>query len=664
MKRSWLVTGMVTLFTVFSVQAQAQSTAEPSSPVYDPHALFGPLFYPQSGSSYRSGNGEPGPDYWQNRADYQINASFDDKNSKVSGTVVMTYKNNSPQPLPYLWMQLDQNLFNTKSRGAAKMPAQGRSRYGDSQSSFDGGFHINSVSVSAVENGKPVDYAPDTVITDTRLQIRLKKPLQAKGDVVKVKITYDFIIPKYGADRTGILTTTNGEIWAVAQWYPRICVFDDIQGWNTLPYLGASEFYLEYGDLDVNITVPAEHIVVASGELLNPSEVLTPEQLKRYNAAKESDVTISIRNKDEVTDPKSRPGKSNLTWKYRITGARDFAWATSKAFVWDAVRMNLPSGRKALAQAAYPVETIGKDGWNRGAEFTKASLENYSKRWFEYPYPAAVDVASNVAGMEYPGIVFCGAESRGESLWGVTDHEFGHTWFPMIVGSNERKYGWMDEGFNTFINGISKGDYNKGEFQEAPLDGHQISRYMFGERSESILNTPDGMKEFNIGIALYFKPAYALGLLRDQIVGRERFDYAFKKYIRDWAYKHPSPWDFFHSMDNSLGEDLGWFWKSMFLENWRLDQAITKVEYVNTKAANGALVTIENRDRMAMPVVVQYKTVSGLTGRKTLPVEIWQNNTNWKFKLDTKEELVSVVIDPDHAFPDYNPDNNLWSSVK
>jgi hypothetical protein len=638
----------------------AQTPAEPEKSTYDPHDLFSPLFYKQYGTEYRSGNGEPGPAYWQNRADYQINASFDDTRSQVSGTLVMTYKNNSPHTLPFLWMQLDQNLFNSHSRGFAKMPATGRSRYGDSKSPFEGGYHIRSVMVTATENGKSVEYAADTVFSDTRLQIRLKKPMQSRGDMVKVKIEYDYIIPAYGADRTGILTTSNGNIYAVAQWYPRICVFDDIQGWNTLPYLGASEFYLEYGDFDVSITAPASHIVVASGELLNPADVLTAEQLKRYNTAKESDATVSIRSKDEVTDPKSRPAKGNLTWKYRITGARDFSWAVSKAFVWDAARINLPSGKKSLAQAVYPVESIGKDGWNRATEFTKASLENYSKRWFEYPYPAAVNVASNVGGMEYPGIVFCGSDAKGEGLWGVTDHEFGHTWFPMIVGSNERKYGWMDEGFNTFINTIASGDFNNGEYKEQAMDAQQFSRFMFGPGSESILNTPDGMKEFNIGVALYFKPGYALGLLRNHIVGPDRFDYAFRKYIRDWAYKHPSPWDFFRSMENSLGEDLGWFWKGMFLENYRLDQSVTKVEYVNGKAANGALVTIENMDRMAMPVTVEYKTVTGQSGRKSLPVEIWQNNTSWKFRLDTQEELASVVIDPDHVYPDVKPENNKW----
>jgi hypothetical protein len=278
----------------------------------------------------------------------------------------------------------------------------------------------------------------------------------------------------------------------------------------------------------------------------------------------------------------------------------------------------------------------------------------------EFPYPAAVNVASNIGGMEYPGIVFCGANAKGEGLWGVTDHEFGHTWYPMIVGSNERKYGWMDEGFNTFINTIASKDFNNGEYAEGPMNGQQIAKFMFGDQTETVLKTPDGMKEGNIGLALYFKPGYALTLLRNQIVGPERFDYAFRKYTHDWAYKHPTPWDFFHSMDNGLGEDLAWFWKGMFIENWRLDQGISKVEYMNGDATKGALITIDNLEKMAMPVVVEYTTKSGVTARKQLPVEIWQNNSSWKFKVNSTEELTKVVIDPDKVFPDWNPANNEW----
>lgn len=643
---------------LIAASATAQNDSKAKS-AYDPNALFTPLFYTQYGNEYRSGSGEPGPAYWQNRADYSITASLDDSANRVKGSLVITYTNNSPHSLPFLWFQLDQNLFNTESRGFARTPATGRSRYGDSRSQFQGGFTVSNVKLLSKADGKTVETPLEPVITDTRMQLRLDKPMKPKGDVVRVRIDFEFAIPEYGADRTGILKTRDGNIYAVAQWYPRVCVFDDIQGWNVLPYLGPSEFYLEYGDFDVALTAPASHIVVASGELLNPAEVLTPTQLSRWKAAKESPATVAIRSKEDVNDPASRPAKPTLTWKFRIQNARDFAWASSKAFVWDAARIDLPSGRKAMAQSVYPAGTASRDAWGRSTEYVKASIE-INSRWYEYPYPCAVNVASNVGGMEYPGIVFCGSNAKGGSLWGVTDHELGHTWFPMIVGSNERKYGWMDEGFNTFINGVSTESFNNGEYAQEPMDGSMIARFMFNDMSEAVMKTPDALREMNIGTALYFKPGYALDLLRNHIVGKDRFDYALKKYVRDWAYKHPSPWDFFRSIENGSGEDLGWFWKGMILENWRLDQAVTKVEYANGNPANGALVTLENLDRMAMPVVIQYTTKSGKTARKTLPVEIWQNAATWKVRLDTEEELASVVVDPDKAFPDYNPANNSW----
>ncbi|MDN3657596.1 M1 family metallopeptidase [Ferruginibacter paludis] len=621
---------------------------------YDPHALFSPLFYPNGETITRAASGEPNVGYWQNRADYKISASLNEVAHQVSGTVTITYKNNSPHDLPFLWLQLDQNLFNNKSRGQARMPVDSRSRYGDAKSGFNGGDNISNVQIN--------DASANYTITDTRMQIRLAKPVKAGGESIKIKMDFSFTIPEYGADRCGILKTKNGDIFAVAQWYPRMCVFDEVQGWNTLPYLGPSEFYLEYGDFDFNITVPASHIVVASGELQNASEVLTPTQNQRYESAKKSDKTVIIRSEKEVTDPAARPKGTTLTWHYKITNARDVSWASSKAFIWDAAKMNLPSGKTSLAMSVYPAESNGDKAWGRATEYTKKSIENYSKRWYEFPYPAASNVASNVGGMEYPGIVFCGSRATQEGLFGVTDHEFGHTWFPMIVGSNERKYGWMDEGFNTFINSLAHEDFNNGEYKEEPKNMQQMAQYLFNPNSEAILNTPDAMKEANIGTALYFKPGYGLELLRNEILGPERFDYAFRLYIQRWAFKHPTPWDFFRTMDNTAGEDLSWFWKGWFLENYKLDQAIESVKYEKDSEANGAIVTIANLDQMAMPVTLAYETVSGKKDVIRLPVEVWNNTHTWKVKLPTTEKLVSVVLDPNKILPDMDATNNTWKS--
>ncbi|HMU10631.1 MAG TPA: M1 family metallopeptidase [Ferruginibacter sp.] len=639
--------------SVISMQAQDDLIKQSK---YDPHALFSPVFYKSGGTSSRAATGEPNVGYWQNKADYQIAASLNDETNQVSGTVTITYKNNSPHALPFLWLQLDQNLFNKESRGQARMPLNSRSRYGDSKSNFNGGYKISSVKL--VNENTEANY----VITDTRMQIRLPRAMKAGGDLVKIKIDYSFTLPQYGADRCGILETKNGNIFAVAQWFPRMCVFDDVEGWNTLPYLGPSEFYCEYGDFDVTITVPSSHIVVCSGELLNEAEVLTATQVSRMAQAKKSDKTVIIRSASEVTDPASRPKSKTLSWHFKINNARDVAWASSKSFIWDAAKMNLPSGKTSLAMSVYPVESDGAKGWGRSTEYTKGSIENYSKRWFEYPYSCAVNVASNIGGMEYPGIVFCGYKATEGDLFGVTDHEFGHTWFPMIVGSNERKYGWMDEGFNTFINSLATEDFNKGEYKDQPTNMEQVVPFIFGAGSEPILLTPDAMKERNIGVALYFKPGLGLALLRKEILGPDRFDYAFKEYIKRWAYKHPTPWDFFRTMDNVAGEDLSWFWKAWFMENYKFDQAIASVTYDNNDAAKGAVVNIVNMEQMALPVNISYETKSGVKGSIKLPVEVWNNTNNWKVKLPTTEELKSVTLDEAKVFPDMNFKNNSWQS--
>jgi hypothetical protein len=642
-----LIAGYFLLFFCVTVNAQSN---------YNPAELFAPSTYPYGTNLLRNGAGEPGPDYWQNKADYKINASLGESKNEIRGSVLITYYNNSPQAISNIWLMLEQNLFNNNSRGFAKLPANGRSRYGNSKSEFKGGYKIEGIKVLD-EAGK--ENNADTVINDTRMQLRLGKPVASKSKL-QVKIDFSFIVPEYGADRMGYLNTQKGKIYAMAQWYPRVCVFDDIRGWNADPYLGPSEFYLEYGDFEVSITVPSDHVVVASGELLNPQEVLTADQLKRYNEAKGSDKTVVIKPVTEVGNPAAVVKKPSLTWKYKIANARDFAWASSKSFIWDGSKINLPSGKTAFAQSVYPQESAGATAWTRSTEYVKTSIENYSKRWYEFPYPSAVNVASNISGMEYPGIVFCGWKDTGEDLWGVTDHEFGHTWFPMIVGSNERRYGWMDEGFNTFINQISSEDFNKGEFQQAPISGVVAGQRMTGDGAEKVMLTPDAMQEKNIGINLYYKPGYALSLLRNQILGQKRFDYAFKKYIRDWAFKHPTPWDFFRSMESSTGEDLYWFWKGLILENYKLDQGIRDVQ----SADGGVLVSITNNEKMAMPVILELTTESGKLIRKMLPIEIWQHQQSYDVRVPTTEKVRKVVLDPEMVYPDALRENNVWQGLK
>jgi hypothetical protein len=443
-----------------------------------------------------------------------------------------------------------------------------------------------------------------------------------------------------------------------------MCVYDDIKGWNTLPYLGAGEFYLEYGDFDVKITAPSNHIVVSSGELLNPAEVYTAEQQNRWKLAAKSDQTVVIRSANEIGNSSSRPtGKPMLTWHFKIKNARDVAWASSAAFIVDAAKINLPSGKTSLAISAYPEESNGRNAWGRSTEYTKTSIENYSKRWYEYPYPTAINVAGNEGGMEYPGIVFCSWESRGIDLWGVTDHEFGHIWFPMIVGSNERLFAWMDEGLNTFINSLSSVDFNNGEYKTPSTDLHQMAEVFTNAKIEPILTAPDGLKEDNLGTLAYYKPASGLIMLREQILGASRFDEAMKTYVARWAFKHPTPDDFFRTIENVSGEDLNWFWRSWFVNNWRFDQAINNVKYIKNDPKLGAVITIANLEKMPLPVILEYKYKSGQKKRIQLPVEIWQRNTVWSFKLASTEAIDSITLDPDHVFPDVNTQNNSWTAT-
>jgi hypothetical protein len=644
-----------------NVRRRPVEVPDPNAPAtkYDYHDLFAPFFYTKNGNDQRAATGEPGPGYWQNRADYTIDAKLNEQTNEISGSELLTYTNNSPLKMNFIWMQLDQNLFKLDSRGSLIVPTVGSRNAGHGED-FDAGYKIKSVKVIS---GDKVQVATEVkyLIEDTRMQIFLPSELQAKGGKLKLKIDYSFISPQYGSDRMGYVPTKNGKVYTIAQWYPRVCVFDDVMGWNAVPYTGPGEFYLEYGDFNLNITAAANIIVVGSGELLNPAEVYTPEQLKRWELAKKSDKTVVIRSAEEVTDPASRPAKNELTWKFKITNARDASWGASSAFIIDAAKMNLPSGKPSLAISAYPVESNGDLAWGRSTEYVKKSIEYNSNKWYEYPYPAATAVAGGPGGMEYPGIVFCGLGAKTAGLMHVNDHEFGHTWFPMIVGSNERLYGWMDEGFNTFINTLSQDDFNNGEYKSNQKpDMHRIGAFYTAPGLEPILSYVDNYKERNNGTLSYSKPGQGLTFLREQILGEERFDYAFQTYIKRWAFKHPTPDDFFRTIENVAGESLQWFWRGWFANNWRLDVAVRNVSQDSTDYTKGAMITLDNLEKMAMPVILEIKTVSGKTNRVKLPVEIWERNVSWTFKVPSTEAIESVTYDPDNLLPDFNPTNNVW----
>jgi len=652
------VLGLLALSALLLSQQAAKAqpgNAQSGAPNYDPHDAFAPLFYPAYGDDVRTAAGTPGPKYWQNSADYKVDASLDPDTHGVTGAVTITYKNNSPVDLPFVWLQMDQNIYSLKSRGVAITDLSG-GRWAN-KDQFDGGYDLQSVEIinPATNKGAKGDY----LISDTRMQVKLPAALKT-GGVLKLKIAYHFIVPQYGTDRCGRLETKNGWIYEVAQWYPRMCVFDNVVGWNTLPYLGQGEFYLEYGNIEYNVNVPSDMLVGGSGELLNPAEVLTPTQLKRYNEAKASEKTVAIRSADEVTGSGSRPAAKRLTWRFKCTNTRDVAWAASKAFIWDGARIDLPSGKKAMAQSLYPVESAGDSAWGRSTEYVKGCLEFYSKYLYEFSYPAATNVAGIVGGMEYPGIVFCSSRSRKNGLWGVTRHEFGHNWFPMIVGSNERKYSWMDEGFNTYINTVADSAFNNGEYFRPVTSRERLARPYFN-LGNPMLTIPDQEPQrTEWGTLSYTKPGTGLELLREEVLGKERFDYAFRYYVHQWAFKHPTPYDFFHAMENASGETLDWFWRGWIFNNWKIDQAVTGVEYTGGDPSKGATITIETREKLPMPVTVQVKEDNGTTNRVKLPVEIWEKGAIWKFHYSSTGKITEVTIDPDQRYPDSDPTNNTF----
>ena len=505
-----------------------------NSSLYDPHDFFSSGFNPAAGNEFRSANGTPGPMYWQNSADYLIHATLNEKDTTITGDVTIFYTNNSPDKLDYLWLQLDQNLFDPASRGAAATPISG-DRF-DVKGFSRGGYHIAEVTVTC----KGKTYKVQPVITDTRMQVRLNNAVLPKGDKVSIKINYSFAIPWHGSDRLGRMYSNKGVTYEIAQWYPRMCVYDDVEGWNTLPYMGLGEFYCEYGNFDYYITTPAAMIVYGSGDLQNAAQVLTAEEIKRLALAANSDKTVTIINADEIGNPKMRPAaKGNLTWHFIMKNTRDVAWAASAALMWDAAKVNLPSGRKAIAMSAYPPESIGDTAWTRATEYLKHSIEIYSAHFFEYPWNSAANIAGIVTGMEYPGIIFNDYKEKKGPLWFLITHEIGHNWYPMIVGSNERKYMWQDEGLNSYINYYATGIFNKGEYAH---DAYLYSPGTFAfldittlsSQHDPLMVVPEAMDLDNF-TPYYSKTAYGLNLLRNTVLGKDRFDYAFRKYTEAWS---------------------------------------------------------------------------------------------------------------------------------
>jgi hypothetical protein len=483
------------------------------------------------------------------------------------------------------------------------------------------------------------------------MYVELAVPL-APGATTQFDLSYGFNIPEHGADRMG----RDGNLYELGQWYPRMAVYDDVHGWNTDQYLGQGEFYLEYGNIDYEVTLPAGYIVAGSGVLQNPNEVLPPAQRARLALAAKSDSTIAIVTAEDLANGAARPKRDGtLTWRFHAERVRDVAWGASPEYLWDAAGWN-----GVLAQAYY--RPSATELWKDAAHMSRFSIEEYSTRWLHYSYPQISAIEGPVSGMEYPMVAMEAQGEDSEGLYNVITHEIGHMWFPMTVGSDERRYAWMDEGFNTFMNTFSEQDYWKRD--DTPTRRAE-ARFVLGldqtPNAQPIMTPANRYRGTdNLGALAYIKPSLMLLALRDKVLGPEVFDSAFREYTRRWAFKHPQPADFFRTIEEVSGRDLAWFWRGFFYTTAALDQA---VESVKQEPDGGAQIVLRSLGAAVMPVELQLGFADDSTQLIRLPVEIWYGGDRYIFRINPGKQIVSARVNPDGGFPDLVPTNDEWKAT-
>jgi len=561
-------------------------------------------------NSYRSASGEPGPDYWQQRVDYTIDVRLDETDNSIHGSETIRYRNQSPHTLRYLWVQLDPNIFAPDSD--ANRTRSGRIGFGNRASMgeldsilertqrFDGRCMIESVTDSL---GKGLD----TFTVDTMMRIDLPEPLLS-GQEFSLKIQWSYLInnSKLIGGRTGYepFEKDGNSIYEIAQWFPRLAAFTDVTGWQHKQYLGQGEFTLEFGDYLVRITAPADHIVAATGELQNPNEVLSETQRERLEEARNSERPVLIVTPEEARENEKEKSDQLKTWIFRAEAVRDFAFATSRKFIWDAQGHRV-NDNFVMAMSYYPNE--GNPLWSKYSTHAIIhTLNVYSRYTFDYPYPVAISVNGPVGGMEYPMICFNGPRPREDGTYSASTkydlitviiHEVGHNYFPMIVNSDERQWSWMDEGLNTFLQYLAEQEWEQ-DYPSQRGEPELIVPYMQSTNQVPIMTNSDSIMQF--GPNAYSKPATALNILRETILGRELFDFAFKEYARRWKFKRPMPADFFRTMEDATARDLDWFWRGWFYTTDHVDIALDKIDmYMVDRRTPDEIVADEKAKREA-----------------------------------------------------------------
>jgi hypothetical protein len=629
--------------------AAAQQARPAPRPVTDT-SIFAPLVLPTA-NEFRTGSGAPGYRYWQNRADYTLRTTLDTAATSVQTEMTLRYTNNSPDTLRFIWLQTEQNAFKATSLNSFIFPED--SRFG--ARGFEGGYTVTRVEQRLGTPAAPRRLKLATRVNETVTKVDLAEPL-APGKSATIEMAYRFTVPEHGADRMG----REGSLYEIAQWYPRVAVYDDVRGWNIEPYLGQGEFYLDFGDYNLEITVPAGYIVAATGSLTNPAEVLPNAQLARLAKAASADSVIRIITAADLQAGATRRKTGMLTWKFSAKNVRDAVWAASPEYQWDAT-----SWKGIYAFAYY--RPSAAENWHDAADQSRMSIQEYSERWFQYPWPHISAIEGPISGMEYPMIAMENKSDDVYDLYNVVTHEIGHMWFPMIVASNERAFMWQDEGFNTFINTFA-------EARRYPAKGDQMARaaeergtveqVMRAGVEGAIVTSPDRINPQLLGVSAYVKPSVGLQLLRQEILGPEAFDDAFRTYIRRWAYKHPTPADFFRTMEDVGGRRLDWFWRGWFVENARYDQAVDTVVTRQSADTQQVIIAFGNRERGVLPIRARFTFSDGSTEAHDYPAEVWSTNTVRyvrRFSFAGKT-LAKVELDPENRIPDITRANNSWTA--
>ncbi|SEM08114.1 hypothetical protein SAMN04488008_10919 [Maribacter orientalis] len=726
------------LFLFVAVGFAQEEVTKEKEPGHNNQSKFKQLYEEfATPNTYRSASGAPGPDYYQQQADYVMDIRLDDKNAKIFGQETITYTNNSPDDLEYLWLQLDQNIRTKDSKallknGSAVKESEDTADFVQKYitESFDGGFNIDYVKDAS---GKALPFT----INFTMMRVDLPTPLKS-GEKYSFDIKWNYNIPDHTVDRARsgyeFFPKDGNRAYVIAQFFPRMAVYSDVEGWQNHQFWGNGEFALPFGNYEVNITVPADHILDGTGVLQNRKEVYTKEMMSRYEKAKKSyDKPVIIVTQAEAEAAEKGFSDKTKTWSLKAENVRDFGFATSRKFIWDMQAVKL-GGKDIMAVSMYPKE--GNPLWEEYS--TKAvahTLKSYSSHTFDYPYPKAISVHAKNQGMEYPMICWNYGRPNEDGSYSdrtkfgmisVIIHEVGHNFFPMIVNSDERQWGWMDEGLDTFMQYMAEQEFGEtfpeaiapnGKYPSRRGDPSKIVPYMSGDQStiSPIMSNPENV--FQLGPNAYGKPATALNILRETVMGREVFDHAFKTYSHRWMFKHPTPEDFFRTMEDASAVDLDWYWRGWFYTTDFVDMGVKNIkkyqvakkpvtgdlmskvflvssdsesydpaldginpsetsktlkEYMMdnmTEAERAAVkepkyfyeITYNSPGGLPMPLIVEYTYADGSVKNITYPPEIWRKNSKEVMMvISSPTELTNVVIDPKMETADIDTTNNSW----